>query len=144
MDVTLVWTGSELKPADDRTEKFCGKMAQGIIIGATILTGKDEIDLTRHNQFFAVLDRCIESLPWYNIQNNRDKESAKEDLLLKLKYECGFTRTVRDMDGIERVIPLSLEFGSCVTEQQREAFRSMAYAVLCKVMECSRAELFGI
>lgn len=143
MDVSIAWTGSALVPVDERSMKFFNRQPEGIVLAATILTGKEEIDLTRHNQFFAILDRCVESLTWYDIKSGRDKEAAKEDLLLKLKYECGFTRTVKDMGGIERVIPLSLEFGSGVPEPQREAFRSMAYAVLCRVMDCSRAELFG-
>ena len=143
MDISVAWTGTALVPADERSLKFLSRQPEGMVLAATVHTGKDEIDLTRHNQFFAILDRCVDSLAWYNIQSGRDREAAKEDLLLKLKYECGFTRTIQDMAGHERVIPLSLEFGSGVSEQAREAFRSMAYSVLCRVMNCSRAELFG-
>ena len=102
---------------------------------------KEDADLVRHNQFFAILSRCVESMDTYQINNHKDQERAVDDLLIKLKYAVGFTSLHAGINGEEIVYPRSIAFGEC-SEEDREVFRSRAYNVLCTLLGCTMQEIF--
>lgn len=141
MDGFIVWTGTELRAGDERTDKYLrGKAGQVLTI--TIHPEKSSRDPVRHNQFFAVLSRCVLSMD-YELKNNVDIDMAVDDLLVKLKYAVGFTETVTGIDGIDREIPRSISFSDC-TEAEADNFRQAAYIILCQILGCSRKELFDL
>ena len=139
-----------LCPADEKTRKKIADAAEGEIITVTILDGNMARDPVEHNQFFAIVDKCILSIEHesgvYHIENNKDMEIAKEAFLIWLKKQVGFvvfrqiynplTRRVE-----EQVYPDSIAFRDC-PESKAKAFRQSAYAVLCNLFNCSRADLF--
>ena len=142
MDMTLIFTGEKVEFGDEKTRRFFMDHV-GELIPLTAHTGKNGRDAVRHKQFMAIIEKCCGSMD-YDIRNWKDLDQAKEDLLLKLKYACGFVRSVKDLDGEERDIPRSISFDSGESEADIEQFRVMAYAVLCQLMNCSRSELFGV
>lgn len=140
MDGFIVWKTDHLEPADDRTKAYLEKRS-GEILSVVILSDKKSRDLVRHNQFHAIIDRCVDSMD-YVIHYAADREQAAEDLIIKLKYATGFVRGTIGLDGKYRDVPRSLDFMNC-SEEDAEQFRVKAYAVLCQILNCSRQELFG-
>ena len=139
-----------LCPADEKTKKKIAAVAEGEILTVTILDGDMARDAVEHNQFFAIVDKCILSIEHesgvYHIENNKDMEIAKEAFLIWLKKQVGFivfrqiynplTRRVE-----EQIYPDSIAFRDC-PESKAKAFRQSAYATLCNLFNCSRADLF--
>ena len=137
-------------PADETMEKRLTKMGDGEIVTVTIHDDKYRRDPVLHNQFFAILDKCVLSIDHetgvYQVTDNRSMEIAREAFLLYLKKETGFivyrptfnpeTRRVEEV-----AYPDSIKFHDC-PEPKAEAFRTACYAIMCRIFNCTKADLF--
>ena len=137
-------------PADERTAKRVSKTAEGEIVTVSILDDKMARDPVEHNQFFAIIDKCILSIDHetkvYNICGNKDMEIAREAFVQWLKKQVGFVVYRQTYNPITRKVeevayPDSISFLDC-PEHKARAFRTACYAVLCQLFNCSRADLF--
>ena len=137
-------------PADEKTKKRVSKTGDGEIVTVTIHDEKTARDPVEHNQFFAICDKCILSIAHesgvYKVESNRDIDIAREAFLVWLKKQTGFIiyRSVfnpvtRKMEEVS--YPDSISFTDC-PEAKAKAFRTAAYAVMCQLFNCSRADLF--
>ena len=125
--------------ADDKTAAFGMKHIGEILTAVCNL--KEQRDLIEHNRFHAILDRAVENLPQYIIEDNRSKEQAHDDLMIKLKYAAGFVVFIETLSGERQAIPRSESFGSDATQEEIYAFYNASYAILCTLLECNMAQL---
>ena len=139
-----------LVPTDEKTKKKIESMADGEIVTVTILDGNMARDPVEHNQFFAILDKCILSIDHesgvYHVENNKDMDIAREAFLIWLKKQVGFIVFRQIYNPLtrrleEQIFPDSIAFKDC-PEPKARAFRQSSYAVLCELFQCSRADLF--
>ena len=137
-------------PADEKTKKRVSKSAEGEIVTVTIHDEKMSRDPVEHNQFFAIVDKCIMTLEHdsgvYHIENNRDMELARIAFVDWLKKQTGFIVYRSVFNPLTRKVeeiayPDSISFSDC-PEPKAKAFRNAAYAVLCQLFSCTRGDLF--
>lgn len=137
-------------PADERTKKRLSAISDGQIDTVTIHDEKHRRDPVKHNQFFAIIDKCILSIDHeskcYHIENGKDLEMAREIFLLWLKKQVGFIVYRQAFNPLTRkteetAYPDSLNFDDC-TEAKAEAFRNAAYGVMAQLFNCTRGDLF--
>lgn len=137
-------------PADEKTKKRVSKTGEGEIVTVSIHDEKMARDPVEHNQFFAIVDKCILTLDHesgiYHIENNMDMELARIAFVDWLKKQTGFIVYRSVFNPLTRKVeeiayPDSISFGDC-PEPKARAFRAACYTVLCQLFECSRADLF--
>ena len=146
MDVGLIPIGMDgdkfiFYAADESAVKF-GKKHTGEIIAASV-RAKYPRDAKAHNQFHAVLDRAVSSLPMYEPTDWREQEIAHEDLMIKLKYATGFVTFIEKLSGERQPVPRSEAYDSDATQEEIYAFYDAAYGVLCTLLDCTIRELLS-
>ena len=145
MDIGIIPIGMQgdkfiYQAADDDAVRF-GKRFIGEVMAASVKV-KERRDVIEHNRFHAIIDRAVQTLSMYEITDNRSRELAHDDLLVKLKYATGFVTFVEKISGERIAIPRSESYDSDAIQEEIYAFYNASYAVLCTLLNCTMGQLF--
>ena len=88
-------------------------------------------NVDHHRKFFKILQKVIDAT---------GIAGSVEELLLILKYEIGYVKKIKTLDGQERIIPASINFDKC-GQKKFEKFYNLSLAVLSRHTGITKEEM---